>query len=156
MAERNRHATSLADAIDRATRHGRGGLGEALAAARFAVDAASFALFGCAADESAFEPFWMLLDELGSGLATSRPEGEAVLRAFAEALAEETARWETLGRDDPEARAVSRVFAELAALLREFGMPAAGPRRTAPRRPTETGGQSGRGGPAAPRSAQRP
>ncbi len=155
MREGRGHATSRADAIDRVTRHGRGALVEGLAAARFAVDAVSYALFGCAADRSALEPLWMLLDELGRGLATERPEGDAVLRSLAEALAEETARWEARGRDDPDARAVAWVFAELAGLLREVGAGPTGPRRATRRR---RAGSPGTGRPAgsAARSAQRP
>ncbi len=133
--EGSAHARSLAEALERCAHHGHGGLLEGLAALRAGVDAASFLLFRCAADEGPLDPFWMLVDELRSGLARGRTESESLLRALSEALDVEGARWEEWGRDDPEARAVFRAFVELRSLLREFGMPNAEPRRPTPRRP---------------------
>ncbi len=135
----SRHARSLAEALERCAHHGSGALAESLGVVCAAIDAASFVFFGSAADDSPLEPFWILADELGAGLRRSGVEGEALLRVFAEALDEEIERWERQGRDDPEARAVSRVFAELRELLRQFGLPKAGPRRS-PASPRDAAG----------------
>lgn len=97
-----------------------------------AVDALSFALFGCASDESALEPFWLLAVEFGAVVGTPSEESESVLAVLAEALDLEIERWKKRGSDDPEARFVAEAFAELRALLR--GCSGAGPQRGDPRR----------------------
>ncbi len=110
------HARSLAEALERCSRRGRGALQEGGAALAAAVDALSFVLFGHSAEGSALEPFWLLAVEIGESLGPRR-DADGLAREFLEALDREIERWEVRAEDDPTARLVALAFTELRALL---------------------------------------
>ena len=110
------HARSLGEALERCSRRGRGALQEGGAALAAGVDALSFVLFGCSAEGSALEPFWLLAVEMGDSLGR-RPDGDALVGELREALDREIRRWEARGADDPSARLVALAFSELRGLL---------------------------------------
>jgi hypothetical protein len=136
------------EALTRAARHARLAAAEALAAWRALVDAgALLATGGPSARVRGLGGVSRLTLELEAALrGGTAAGGEALVRALAEALDAEIARWEARSVEDPDARAVLRAFLGLRELLWEVGVrvPAeaaaapdpAGPRmRPEPRRP---------------------
>jgi len=134
-----------AEALSEARAHALRALAEAVAALRALLDAASLAASRESAAASRLAP---LADALAGLSAWLSPEGgsdaDALLRAFAEGLDAEIARWEARSREEPEARAVLRAFLAVREVLWELGArfaPARGeaagsePDATAPERP---------------------
>jgi hypothetical protein len=146
------------EALVRAARHARLAAAEALAAWRALVDAGALLATGGPSarvrglgglSRAALEVEAALRGGTGAG-------GEALVRALAEALDTEIARWEARSAEDPDARAVLRAFLGLRELLWEIGVrvpaeaaeapdPAGARVRPEPRRP----------GVAAPRARRR-
>ena len=80
-----------------------------------------------------------VLDEIAEQIAGRRRTSRErpLLDALADALDAEIARWETRGRDDPEARAVLRAFLGVREMLWEFGLrPSRPSERAEPREPS--------------------
>jgi len=154
---------TAAAALERAGRHARRALGEALAAARALLDAAALTWSGQPADaHAALRGLTELLDHQSARLAEAEGGVPApVMDAILEALDQEIARWERQAREDPDARAVLRTFLGLREILWEFGF-RRNPSRQAgePAAPPRPGGvRAGRAkpgnGPGRPRRVQR-
>lgn len=133
---------TVEEALRRAAGHGRAAAGEAVAALRALVDAASLAARGDLADESSpLGLFGRALDDLSANLAGPRDaSGAALVRAIADALDHEVARWEERAKEDPDARAILRAYLGVREVLWDLGV-----RDTARR-----------SGPARPHGARRP
>jgi hypothetical protein len=120
------------EALAEARLHARRAAAEAAAALRALLDAATLAAQGEPAGVGRFAP---LADALEAAARWLDPEaergGDDVLRALADGLDAEIARWEAKSREDPEARAVLRAFLAVREVLFEVGTRFAGPRRDA-------------------------
>jgi hypothetical protein len=128
----NRNATppaapgeeTAAEALDRARSHARRAIGEAFAALRALIDAASLGWSGRPSEaHAALRGISQLLEEQ----AQRFQDGEAgvpaaVMNAIVGALDQEIARWEKRASLDPDARAVLRTFLGLREILWEFGL----------------------------------
>ena len=129
---------TVEEALSRAGRHARAALGEALAAVRALLDAASLATSGLPSDDQralagAARPLDALSEQLRGG-----DSGATLLMAALEALDEEIERWEARSREDPEARPVLRAFLGMREILWELGVrpqDPGSPRGRRPRRP---------------------
>jgi hypothetical protein len=115
---------SADEAIARARGHALAALGESVLALRALVDAASLATTGAPSDAHAAlagASAWLdgVAEQLQAGAGRN---GAPWLDAVAHVLDAEIARWETRGRDDPEARAVLRAFLGVREILWEFGL----------------------------------
>lgn len=151
---------SAGEALARARVHARRAVGEALAAVRALLDAASLGWSGQPSEaHRSLRGLAELLDQQaerfldGDGVVPS-----AVLQAILDALDQEIARWEKRAERDSEARAVLRTFLGLRELLWEFGF-----RRPEPSPPSERPGETKRPAsgrrrrsPAATTAPQRP
>ena len=115
---------SADEALARARRHALAALAESAHALRALVDAASLAATGAPSDaHAALAGASAWLDETAERmLADAGRQGAAWLDAVTHVLDAEIARWETRGRDDPEARAVLRAFLGVREILWEFGL----------------------------------
>jgi hypothetical protein len=113
---------SPAEALAQARLHARRAVAEAVAALRALLDAATLAAQGEPASVGRLAPFAEALEHAAAWL---HPEGEreadAVLRALADGLDAEIARWEQKSREDPEARSVLRAFLAVREVLWELG-----------------------------------
>jgi hypothetical protein len=101
--------------------HGQAALAEAAAAVRALLDAASLAACGDPAERAA-APLAHVLDGLVDWLDPRTASNAPLLATVLEALDAEIARWERLGRDDADARAVLRAFLAVRELLWELGV----------------------------------
>jgi len=117
-------AETAAQALERAGTHARRAWGEALAAARAILDAASLGWSGRPSDaHSSLRGLAELLDEQSARFATGEGAVPAsVMNAILEALDQEIERWERQAGEDPDARAVLRTFLGLREILWEFGL----------------------------------
>jgi hypothetical protein len=115
---------STDEALARARRHALAALAESTHALRALVDAASLAATGVPSDaHAALAGASAWLDEIAQRMQTGAGHhGSPWLDAGAGVLDAEIARWETRGRDDPEARAVLRAFLGVREILWEFGL----------------------------------
>ena len=115
---------SADEAIARARQHALAALAESALALRALVDAASLAATGAPSDaHAALAGASAWLDQIAEQLqAGAGRRGAPWLDAVAHVLDAEIARWETRGRDDPEARAVLRAFLGVREILWEFGL----------------------------------
>jgi hypothetical protein len=115
---------SADEALARARRHALAALAESVQALRALVDAASLAATGAPSDAHASlsgASAW--LDQIAERMqANAGRAGAPWLDAVARVLDDEIGRWETRGRDDPEARAVLRAFLGVREILWEFGL----------------------------------
>ena len=115
---------SADEALARARQHGFAALAESVQALRALVDAASLAATGAPSDAHASlsgASAW--LDQIAEQMqAGAGRRGAPWLDAVARVLDAEIERWETRGRDDPEARAVLRAFLGVREILWEFGL----------------------------------
>jgi hypothetical protein len=115
----------VSEAVARARKHAYAAIAEALASAGALLDASSLVLGGdMAARNPLLGPIARILEGLRAEFDDSSTTGEvaALLRAVADALDVEIARWETRAETDPDARAVLRAFLGLRELLWEFGI----------------------------------
>jgi hypothetical protein len=115
---------SADEALARARQHGLAALAESVLALRALVDAASLAATGAPSDAHATlsgASAW--LDQIAEQMqAGAGSRGAPWLDAVARVLDAEIERWETRGREDPEARAVLRAFLGVREILWEFGL----------------------------------
>lgn len=115
---------SVEEALARARRHAFAALAETTLALRALVDATSLATTGAPSDSHAAlagATAWLerIAEQMQAGAGRL---GAPWLDAIAQVLDAEIARWETRGRDDPEARAVLRAFLGVREILWEFGL----------------------------------
>lgn len=117
-------AETASQALERARVHARRAVGEALAAVRATLDAAAIGWSGRPSEaHAALRAIAELLDEQSARFA----EGEGgvpapMMNAILEALDQEIARWERRASTDPDGRAVLRTFLGLREILWEFGL----------------------------------
>ena len=123
-AARRSPPQSAEQALARARGHGRAAAAEALLALQALIDAATLATGGApAAGHPVLGQAARVLEGLAAELAPGGgAASESLLRAVAEALDLEIARWEKRARDDGNARAVLRAFLGLRELLWEVGV----------------------------------
>jgi hypothetical protein len=134
------------EALARAAGHARLAAAETLRTVRALADAGALAAgAGPLAEDSTLGLVARSLDELASALAAGADgAGSSVLRAVAEALDAEIARWEERAREDGDARAVLRAYLGLREILWELGV-----------RPRSSEGEPGRRQPRGGRGAGR-
>jgi hypothetical protein len=115
---------SVEQALERARRHGRAAIVEALEAARALLDALALGLTGEPADaRRGLGALTQLLEGLAERFDQGASEAAApIVQALAEALDAEISRWEKRAHEDTEARAVLRAFLGLRELLWEIGV----------------------------------
>jgi hypothetical protein len=114
--------SSPAEALAEARAHARRAAAEAAAALRALLDAAALAARGEAAAAGRLAPLAETLDQLSAWLSPEQEsDADAVLRALADGLDAEIARWEAKSREDPEARSVLRAFLAVREVLWELG-----------------------------------
>jgi hypothetical protein len=126
------------EALARAGRHARAAVGEALAAIRALLDAASLGATGLPSDDQRLlAGAARTLDALSDQLRGD-DSGANLLTAALEALDEEIERWEERSREEPEARPVLRAFLGMREILWELGVrpqDSGSPRGRRPNRP---------------------
>lgn len=128
-----------AEALAEARLHARRAVAEGAAALRALLDAAMLAARGAPASDGRLAPLAEALERIAAWLdPESGQSGEAVLRALAEGLDAEIARWEAKSREDPEARSVLRAFLAVREVLFEMGTRFAPRREAAPDAPSDT------------------
>ena len=117
-------ADTAPEALDRARRHARSALREALAAVQALLDAASLAISGERSEaHRLLVPVVGILERLTAQLnGDIGREAAILLDSISVALDAEIARWEDRATNDVEARAVLRAFIGLRELLWEFGV----------------------------------
>lgn len=114
--------SSPAEALAEARAHALRAAAEAAAALRALLDAATLAARGEAAAAGRLAPLAETLDQLSAWLSPEQEsDADAVLRALADGLDAEIARWEAKSREDPEARSVLRAFLAVREVLWELG-----------------------------------
>jgi hypothetical protein len=114
--------SSPAEALAEARAHARRAAAEAAAALRALLDAATLTARGEAAAAGRLAPLADALDQLSAWLSPEQEsDADAVLRALADGLDAEIARWEAKSREDPEARSVLRAFLAVREVLWELG-----------------------------------
>jgi hypothetical protein len=114
--------SSPAEALAEARAHARRAAAEAAAALRALLDASTLAARGEAAAAGRLAPLAEALDQLCAWLSPEQEsDADAVLRALADGLDAEIARWEAKSREDPEARSVLRAFLAVREVLWELG-----------------------------------
>jgi len=114
--------TSPAEALAEARAHARCAASEAAAALRALLDAATLASRGEPATDGRWAPLAAALDRVAEWLhPESKRDAEALLRALADGLDAEIARWEAKSREDAEARSVLRAFLAVREVLWELG-----------------------------------
>jgi hypothetical protein len=140
---------SATEALERARRHARAGLAEALAAAHALLDATSLTISDKPAkSHHLLSPIAALLDGLSAELDGGAGRDEsAVLHSIAAALDQEIARWQARADTDADARAVLRAFLGLRELLWEFGVRREAPPRDTDERPERTARKAKRADP---------
>ncbi len=125
--------SSASEALAEARAHAQRAASESAAALRALLDAATLAAQGELAMAGRLAPLAEALDQLASWLHPDGDEGgDAVLRALADGLDAEIARWEAKSREDPEARSVLRAFLAVREVLFEMSTRFATPREEAP------------------------
>ena len=128
--------TSPAEALAEARRHAQRAAAESAAALRALLDAAALAAHGAPAADGRLAPLAAALEHFAAWLHPEGEEnGDAVLRALADGLDAEIARWEARSREDPEARSVLRAFLAVREVLFEVSTRFAPPPETAAARP---------------------
>jgi hypothetical protein len=125
-----------AEALAEARVHAQRAAAECAAALRALLDAATLAAQGAPAAAGRLAPLAEALERAADWLHPEGDrDGEAVLRAFADGLDAEIARWEAKSREDPEARSVLRAFLAVREVLFELRSRFASPRPAEPAAP---------------------
>ena len=120
MTERIPPSTA-AEALAEARRHGQQAAASFALALRALLDAATLAARGEPAAGGRLAPLAEALERAAGWLGEGgEPPGDAVLRALADGLDAEIARWEAKSREDPEARSVLRAFLAVREVLFEM------------------------------------
>ena len=144
--------TRPTEALAEARQHAQRAAAESAAALRALLDAAALASYGETAAAGRLAPLAEALERIAAWLHPEGEEsGEAVLRALADGLDAEIARWEAKSREDPEARSVLRAFLAVREVLFEMGTRFARKDASAPSENADTDERSVR-----PRRARRP
>lgn len=122
-----------AEALAEARAHGQRAAAEGAAALRALLDAATLAAQGETASAGRFAPLAQALEHVAAWLHPEGDEsGDAVLRALADGLDAEIARWEAKSKEDPEARSVLRAFLAVREVLFEMSARFATPQKEEP------------------------
>jgi len=112
---------SPAEALLRARRHARRGVGELVLAVRALLDAAALGLsHQPARNHALFAPLSQILDDWAEKMGGGSEDDIGAL--ILDALETEIARWESLSRQDEESRSVLRAFLGLREFLWEMGI----------------------------------
>ena len=120
------------EALAEARTHAQRAAAEAAAALRALLDAATLATEGGPASAGRLAPLAQALEHAAAWLhPDGEQSGEDVLRALADGLDAEIARWEARSREDPEARSVLRAFLAVREVLFEMSARFAPPRQAA-------------------------
>lgn len=128
--------TTAVEALAEARRHGQRAAAELALALRALLDAATLAARGAPASHGGLAPLAEALERASTWLgAGGDGGGDAVLRALADGLDAEIARWEAKSRVDPEARSVLRAFLAVREVLFEVSTRFGAPRETEPAGP---------------------
>jgi hypothetical protein len=110
-----------AEALAEARVHAQRAAAEAAAALRALLDAAALAAQGVPAGAGRLAPLAQALEHAAAWLhPEAERSGDDVLRALADGLDAEIARWEAKSKQDPEARAVLRAFLAVREVLFEM------------------------------------
>lgn len=129
MTERTSPGTP-AEALAEARLHAQRAAAESAAALRALLDAATLAARGEPAAAGRLAPLAEALERIAAWLHPEGDQsGDAVLRALADGLDAEIARWEAKSREDPEARSVLRAFLAVREVLFEMSTRFATPRK---------------------------
>jgi hypothetical protein len=149
--------STAAEALAEARRHGQRAAAECALALRALLDAATLAARGEPASAGRLAPFADALERASGWLGEDGDRsGDAVLRALADGLDAEIARWEAKSREDPEARSVLRAFLAVREVLFEMSTRFGGPPEPEPDAPEPRGDTEQRSTRAArPRRARR-
>lgn len=132
MTERTSPSTP-AEALAEARLHAQRAAAESAAALRALLDAATLAARGEPAAAGRLAPLAEALERIAAWLHPEGDQsGDAVLRALADGLDAEIARWEAKSREDPEARSVLRAFLAVREVLFEMSTRFATPRKQEP------------------------
>lgn len=132
MTERTSPGTP-AEALAEARLHAQRAAAESAAALRALLDAATLAARGEPAAAGRLAPLAEALERIAAWLHPDGDQsGDAVLRALADGLDAEIARWEAKSREDPEARSVLRAFLAVREVLFEMSTRFATPRKEEP------------------------
>ena len=132
MTERTSPSTP-AEALAEARLHAQRAAAESAAALRALLDAATLAARGEPAADGRLAPLAAALERIAAWLHPEGDQGgDAVLRALADGLDAEIARWEAKSREDPEARSVLRAFLAVREVLFEMSTRFATPRKEEP------------------------
>jgi hypothetical protein len=124
--------TTAAEALAEARRHGQRAAAESALALRALLDAATLAARGEPAASGRLAPLAEALERAAGWLGEGGDQGgDAVLRALADGLDAEIARWEAKSREDPEARSVLRAFLAVREVLFEMSTRFGAPREPA-------------------------
>jgi hypothetical protein len=122
-----------AEALAEARLHAQRAAAESAAALRALLDAATLAARGEPAAAGRLAPLAEALERIAAWLHPEGDQsGDAVLRALADGLDAEIARWEAKSREDPEARSVLRAFLAVREVLFEMSTRFATPRKEEP------------------------
>jgi hypothetical protein len=128
--------STAAEALAEARRHGQRAAAECALALRALLDAATLVARGEPAASGRFAPLADALERVSAWLGEGGDRsGEAVLRALADGLDAEIARWEAKSREDPEARSVLRAFLAVREVLFEMSTRFGGAREREPAAP---------------------
>jgi len=122
-----------AEALAEARLHAQRAAAESAAVLRALLDAATLAAQGEPAAAGRLAPLAEALERIAAWLHPEGDQsGDAVLRALADGLDAEIARWEAKSREDPEARSVLRAFLAVREVLFEMSTRFAAPRKEEP------------------------
>jgi hypothetical protein len=125
-----------AEALAEARLHAQRAAAESAAALRALLDAATLAARGEPASAGRLAPLAEALERIAAWLHPEGDQsGDAVLRALADGLDAEIARWEAKSREDPEARSVLRAFLAVREVLFEMSTRFSTPRQEEPEAP---------------------
>jgi hypothetical protein len=132
--------STTAEALAEARMHAQRAAAEGAAALRALLDAATLAARGEPANVGRLAPLAQALEQVSGWLHPEGDQsGDAVLRALADGLDAEIARWEARSKEDPEARSVLRAFLAVREVLFEMSARFAAPRKDEPATPPSPG-----------------
>jgi hypothetical protein len=122
-----------AEALAEARTHAQRAAAEGAAALRALLDAATLAAQGETASAGRLAPLAQALEHVAAWLhPDGEQSGDDVLRALADGLDAEIARWEAKSKEDPEARSVLRAFLAVREVLFEMSARFATPSKAEP------------------------
>ncbi len=154
-SKRRSDQPSMREAFEHALDHAQRAAAEGVGGARALLDAASIGVLGAPADTNrSLGELANLLDQLERTLLGEAPSfRSAAINTVLGAVDREIQRWETKSADDPDARAVLRIFLGMREVLWELGMRP--PQKTNQRAKTRTSNNAGRAAPRTPADSSR-